>query len=192
MSDTGRNIKKQWIIGRNRDILEGMRYRIKPWAYILSVVLFGAGVIWGSVPRDFAYLHEFGHAFFCYFTGGGATITPKVAFTSGGWLFLISIGGWLFTLLLGAGIVLLSFRRGRIYLGAYFFGLGHGELLYFPGSSDQELSGMSTPVFIVMVVILLAVLWGLVVWRWKKKVIPGREYRREQYKRYNESINALL
>ena len=169
-----------------------MRYRIKAWAYILSAVLFGAGFAWTMSDRPVAWIHEFGHAFFTYFTGGGATITPKLAYTSGGWGFLIGIGGWLFTLLLGAGIVLLSFRRGRIYLGAYFFGMGHGELPWFPGSVDQRISGMSTPAFIVMVVILLAVLWGLIIWRWKKKVIPGKEYRREQYRRYNESINALL
>jgi hypothetical protein len=170
-----------------------MRYRVKPWAYILAAVLFGAGFAWTMSDRPVAYLHELGHCFFAYITGGGGTILdPKHALTAGGWELLVGIGGWLFTLLLGAGLVLLSFRRGRIYLGAYFFGMGHGELVYFPWSVDQRISGMSTTAFIVFVIVLLAVLWGLVVWRWKKKVIPGKEYRREQYRRYNESINALL
>lgn len=121
--------------------------------------LFLAGILYGILNIT-AWLHEWGHVFFAFITGGSGVVQNAfLTYTYGGWEFLINIGGVLFVVLVGHGLFMLGLKLRWPWLGAYVMGLAYPEIIWFIGSSDQSGARISTPLWLLLMAVILFFLW---------------------------------
>ena len=130
---------------------------------IAAVILFFAGILWYPVVGE-AWLHELGHVFFAFISGGSGSVgNATTAYTNSNFPGFVSIGGALFTLLFAGAVFNIGMKYARPWIGAFWMGKAFEEIVTFIGSSDQRNSGVSTGVwllislFIVGFTVLLAI-----------------------------------
>lgn len=138
---------------------------VKPWEWYAAFFLFTAGISW-NLFSPAAYIHEFGHVFFAYLTlGSGKIVYSHLAYTYGGWWFLICIGGSLFVVLFGHLLFALSLKLRRPWIGAFWLGCAYPEALWwFPGSQDALNAQLEAWQWYGMIAVVLFFLWVFIAY----------------------------
>lgn len=137
---------------------------VRKWEWYVSFLLFTAGISWRMFSPA-AFIHEFGHVFFAYLTlGSGEIAHSHLAYTSGGWAFLIDIGGSLFVILFGHLFFALALKLRRPWIGAFWLGCSYTEIFRFPGSQDALNAQIEAWHWYGIVTVVLFFLWLFILY----------------------------
>lgn len=136
---------------------------VKKHVIVISILLFIFGILWFPVVHQ-DWLHELGHVVAAFITGGYGTIESATEAAAGSYFeTFVYLGGALFCFVFGAGLMLFTMHKGVPWIGAFFWGKAHYEIFSFIGSSDQRGAGISTGIWLLLVLPLLFLTWGFIL-----------------------------